>query len=295
MFEIAEMMILLEKRTFLYHFSGIIAGLIYCAVSFNWCTLRFPGSGIPLGGRLNSSTIEVQRQRVSEPWTRSWGYGVSRLQPIRDNNVMNATVSPNDEGSSLESIADSDSNSNTGTTNSEYSSDGSIDGIPIPNSQSPPTFTYGGERTDERDMTLSPPVNSYLSNDTSPEQQIIPPHGVRQVNENENDQGFANSAIQNFLNVPPPPSYFSGSNPPQVPVGLGGGTYMSEESQSEDENESSSNSTDDTDDDQNSSDRGGYVQGGYHNSPAQEPLTVTFDNSVLNIEDLRRRRIQRFS
>ena len=41
------------------------------------------------------------------------------------------------------------------------------------------------------------------------------------------------------MNVPPPPTYFSGTNPPQVPVGLGGGTYMSEESQSEDENENS--------------------------------------------------------
>ena len=63
LFELAEMMILLERRTLLFHGSGLIVGIcIFILQSGS----RFPGAGIILGRR-NSPEFE--------PWTRSWGYG----------------------------------------------------------------------------------------------------------------------------------------------------------------------------------------------------------------------------
>ena len=60
-FELVEFMMLLEKRTFLYHVSGILSSFLI------WYTLgkpkRFPGQGNRLG-----------RRQVDPPSTRSWGY-----------------------------------------------------------------------------------------------------------------------------------------------------------------------------------------------------------------------------
>ena len=65
-FELAELLILLEKRTLVYHLSGLFVGLLcwtlLCKDSpyQHW---RFPGQGQTLGSN-----------GTRRPWTRSWGY-----------------------------------------------------------------------------------------------------------------------------------------------------------------------------------------------------------------------------
>ena len=63
MFEIAESFILVESKTSLYHFSGILVGIFACTFSFSkFLTSRFPGRGHRLGGAPGTCI------------TRSWGY-----------------------------------------------------------------------------------------------------------------------------------------------------------------------------------------------------------------------------
>lgn len=75
-FELAEMLMLLETRTRAYHISGLFVGLLLCPALTTdeikdparglwhwwWPSSRFPGTGIRLGGRKQFQT-------------RSWGYG----------------------------------------------------------------------------------------------------------------------------------------------------------------------------------------------------------------------------
>ena len=290
------MMILLEKRTFLYHLSGMLAGILYCAVSYQWCMQRFPGTGIRLGRQKNIVNTELNRQRVSEPWTRSWGYGSVRSQSIKRKNVTNIRVRPVQEQTIVEGHEGSEGENDVSRTNSEYSNESSVDGIPIHNSQSPPTYTYGGERTDERDITTSPIANPHALNITSSEPNVVSHHESPNT-ERKSVIRLTESSNQNIRQtVPPEPSYVSETSPPQVPVGLGGGTYLGEESQSEDENETSSYSSEDDDE----VDRNSIDDIDTRNSQEQEDTTSQdaqemFNDSVLSMEDLRRRRIERFS
>ena len=294
MFEIGEMMILLEKRTFNYHFCGALVGLFYCSFYYNWCRKRFPGTGIQLGGAVNTLT-GAHPQRSSEPWTRSWGYGTTSNVQIKRKTTRRFEVPNNNERNTTDSFNGNDSQNSTENTNSSYSSDGSIDGIPQQNSQSPPTFTYGGERTDERDLTMSPPMNSNDLNIPSVQANNIS-HIVNPSTTKENNVALSTNSDQHILPnaiTPPEPSYFSEANPPQVPFGLGGGTYISEESLSGEENNSSSYSSDGTYEDQENSDGTRNVQQRERGSSAEEP--VIFEGPVITVEDLRRRRIERFS
>ena len=78
LFEFAEMFILLERRTLLFHASGLIVGI--AAVLINSGS-RFPGSGFILGRRSRDEF---------EPWTRSWGYGrMPRPQSSATNHSAN--------------------------------------------------------------------------------------------------------------------------------------------------------------------------------------------------------------
>lgn len=65
LFEVFELLILMETRSMLFHVSGLITGLILLL----WEPSRFPGQGIRLDG------TESNSNRSSSPWTRSWGYG----------------------------------------------------------------------------------------------------------------------------------------------------------------------------------------------------------------------------
>ena len=83
MFEIFELLILVEERTRIWHLSGALAGfLTYLWVpAYSWT-----GTGIRLGGRSPNVPDEAGDRVRREPWTRSWGYanypqaGPNRLQ-----------------------------------------------------------------------------------------------------------------------------------------------------------------------------------------------------------------------
>ena len=67
LFEVFELLMLLEPRSLLYHLAGITVG----CVAVLWLPAspaHFPGDGVPLGG-------DRGRQNGGEErWTRSWGY-----------------------------------------------------------------------------------------------------------------------------------------------------------------------------------------------------------------------------
>ena len=291
MFEIGELMILLERRTFCYHLSGILVGLIYSAISHKWFKKTFPGMGIRLGGLRNNRNTSTNQQRTTEPWTRSWGYGLARFQPIQRKSKTNVEAPRPSADASLQTCDQSDSPTSSISERSQ-SSEGNIDDIPAQNSQSPPTFTIGGERTDERDITMSPSINSSQLEMTFAQQAEV---SGTDISESDN-VSFERS------NFRPEPSYFSETSPPKVPVGLGGGTVLEEESASEEEEE------EEEDDDENQNYSSEASEGEEHqdisdniatqanHSPlTDEPATIPFDNTVLNMDDLRQRRIERFS
>lgn len=68
LYEIFELLILKERRTFLLHLSGLTVGFLVIILESG---KRFPGSGIPLGGGNRSSK---QADGHIRRWTRSWGY-----------------------------------------------------------------------------------------------------------------------------------------------------------------------------------------------------------------------------
>ena len=81
-----------------------------------------------------------------------------------------------------------------------------------------------------------------------------------------------------------------------MPVELGGGTYMSEESQSEDENDSYSYSSGSNSNYSNSSNSEQTSSNDdINSSPPARPNIDEFENPVLSEDELRRRRIERFS
>ena len=294
MFEIGELMILLERRTFCYHLSGILVGLIYSAISHKWFKKTFPGMGIRLGGLRNNRITNANQQRTTEPWTRSWGYGLARFQPITRKSKTQVEAPHQSAEASLQSCDQSDSPTSSISERSQ-SSEGNINEIPAQNSQSPPTFTIGGERTDERDITMSPSINSPQSEMTFA--QHVEVSGT-DISESEN-VSFERS------NFRPEPSYFSETSPPKVPVGLGGGTVLEEESPSEEEEEGDDDN-DDEDENQNYSSEASEGEANQdisdnigtqanHSPPTDGPPTIPFDNAVLNMDDLRQRRIERFS
>ena len=89
---------------------------------------------------------------------------------------------------------------------------------------------------------MSPAVSSQELSITSLQPSDVP-HIVNPNIADENNLRLAlvsNQQILQNVTTHPEPSYFSEANPPQVPFGLGGGTYISEESQSEDQHDSSS-------------------------------------------------------
>ena len=180
MFEISEILILLESRTFLYHLAGVLTGILYCSISYNWCVKRFPGTGLRLGDRSNYQQSQF-RQSDSELWTRSWGYGSTRGLPIRRTNpARNTFVEPNRRPIYNESKSPSPSTTNNSISSREHSID---ETMTMQESQSPPVFTYGGERTDERDITMSPPTSTSQPQD-------------RKSQEISTDQGNNENAIQ---------------------------------------------------------------------------------------------------
>ena len=295
MFEIGELMILLERRTFCYHLSGILVGLIYSAISHKWFKKTFPGIGIRLGGfRNNRVTSGNNQQRTTEPWTRSWGYGLARFQPIIRKSKTQVEAPHQSAEASLQSCDQSDSPTSSISERSQ-SSEGNIDDIPAQNSQSPPTFTIGGERTDERDITMSPSINSSQLEMTFAQQVEV---SGTDISESEN-LSFERS------NFRPEPSYFSETSPPKVPVGLGGGTVLEEESPSEeeedddddedDEDENQNYSSEDSEGEENQDISDNIATQANHSPLTDEPPTIPFDNAVLNMDDLRQRRIERFS
>ena len=250
--------------------------------------------GIRLGGLKNNRITSVNQQRTTEPWTRSWGYGLARFQPITRKSKIQVEAPRQSADASLQSCDQSDSPTSSISERSQ-SSEGDINDIPAQNSQSPPTFTIGGERTDERDITMSPSINSSQSEMTLAQQVEV---SGTDISETEN-VSFERS------NFRPEPSYFSETSPPKVPVGLGGGTVIEEESPSEEEEEEDDDH-DDEDENQNYSSEASEGEENQdisdniatqanHSPPTDEPPTIPFDNAVLNMDDLRQRRIERFS
>ncbi|TRY64144.1 hypothetical protein TCAL_06293 [Tigriopus californicus] len=67
LFEVFELLILMETRSLLFHVSGLLTGLIFLLCE----PARFPGQGI----RLNGSHPQPPPPNRPSPWTRSWGYG----------------------------------------------------------------------------------------------------------------------------------------------------------------------------------------------------------------------------
>ena len=294
MFEISEMLILLEKRTFLYHLAGVLTGIIYCSISYYWCVKRFPGTGIRLSDRSRHQTTQL-RQSDSELWTRSWGYGSTRGLPIRRTHPARNTFF---EHNIRPSHNENNSPSHSTTNNSISSSVHSIDQMPMQESQSPPVFTYGGERTDERDITMSPPATTSqsqaMSSQTISSDQSSHADKIEQGRLSVPNSGPNGS---NERDMRPEPSYFSERSPPQVPPELlGGGTYMSEESQSEDDHESYSYSSGSNSNYSNlsSSDQSSSPDDMPNSSPLQTNREE-FSNPVIGVEELRRRRVERFS
>jgi len=241
MFELSEMMILLEKRTFLYHLAGALVGIMYCSISYGWCVNRFPGKGLRLGNKTKAE-INPNRQSDSQLWTRSWGYASARGMPIRRSNLTRNNFS--EVNRRQNSIANTLSQRNTDMNNSISANEPRINNMLMQESQSPNVFTYGGERTDERDITMSPPTITSQLQETSPEMiSIDQASHSRDKKPNELVSSNVRENRSNERNFRPEPSYVSEMSPPQVPTELGGGTYISEESQSEDGNESYSYSS----------------------------------------------------
>ena len=312
LFEFSEMLIILEKRTFLYHLSGMITGIIYCSIIYNWCVKRFPGTGLRLGNR-SKPEINQNRQSDAVLCTRSWGYASTRGMPIRrSNQARNILKESNRRPIITENVVSQD---NPIANESTSSHDLSINETLMQESQSPPVLNYGGERTDERDITMSPPSAISPLQATTP--QTISSERDSHLNENQNDSPLTNF-IENTSNeriIPPRPSYFSENSPPQVPAELGGGTYMGDESQSEDENESYSESSGSNSNYSNISNgepssspdvmprSSSPLQNGLINSSDDMPRSSSpvqngleeFSNPVLSVDELRRRRIERFS
>ena len=294
MFELSEMMILLEKRTFLYHLAGALVGILYCSISYGWRVNPFPGKGLRLGVKTKAE-INANRQNDSQLWTRSWGYASSRGMPIRRSNPTRNTFS--EVNRRQNSIADTLSQRNTDMSNSIPSNEPRINDMPMQESQSPNVFTYGGERTDERDITMSPPVMTSQLQETTTE--LISIDQVSHSRENEPNELVSSNVRENRTNernFRPEPSYVSEMSPPQVPAELGGGTYISEESQSEDEDESYSYSSGSNSNDSaiSNSELSSATDDMNGSSPAHNDLEE-LSNPVLGVDELRRRRIERFS
>ena len=294
MFELSEMMILLENRTFLYHLAGALVGILYCSISYGWCVNRFPGKGLRLGNKTKAET-NLNRQSDSQLWTRSWGYASSRGMPIRRSNPTRNTFS--EVNRRQHSIVNTLSQRNTDMNNSISSNEPRINDMPMQESQSPNVFTYGGERTDERDITMSPPAMTPQLQQTSPD--TISMDQLSHSREKEPNELMSSNITENSSNernFRPEPSYVSEMSPPQVPAELGGGTYISEESQSEDENESYSYSSgsNSNDSDISNSELSSTTDDMNRSSPAHNDLQE-LSNPVLGEDELRRRRIERFS
>lgn len=163
LFELAEMFMLLERRTFVYHLSGLLVGSI---LAYLISRPHFPGAGLVLGYRQSPGF---------EPWTRSWGYGRRpRPSSSASNSQAQSHLSGNDEASNSDTPPE-DVNPSSSVRHSSTRQTSFRSSTRLPSSE--PT---SASRSDDSEFP-PPPAHGGLFYDSQSETSLSPVPNLEEV------------------------------------------------------------------------------------------------------------------